>query len=94
MGYVFGAVSTSAIGKYHTLYCSKVIGPHAVGYFKINCALVTGHDRSYTGLIDLLAIQQKSLDRALFLYIFIRKVRSNGVRASITIVHIRKFYKM
>ena len=44
--------------------------------------------------IDLLAIQQKSLDRALFLYIFIREVRSSGVRASITIVHIRKFYKM
>ena len=44
--------------------------------------------------IDLLAIQQKSLDRALFLYIFIREVRSSGVKASITIVHIRKFYKM
>ena len=44
--------------------------------------------------IDLLAIQEKSLDRALFLYIFIREVRSSGVRASITIVHIRKFYKM
>ena len=36
----------------------------------------------------------KSLDRALFLYIFIRKVRSSGVRASIAIVDIRKFYKM
>ena len=44
--------------------------------------------------IDLLAIQQKSLDRALFLYIFIHEIRSSGVRASITIVHIRKFYKM
>ena len=44
--------------------------------------------------IDLLAILQKRLDRALFLYIFIRKVRSSGVRGSITIVHIRKFYKM
>ena len=44
--------------------------------------------------IELLAILQKSLDRALFLYIFIREVRSSGVRASITIVHIRKFYKM
>ena len=43
--------------------------------------------------IDLLAIQEKSLDRALFLCIFIREVRSSGVRASITIVHIRKFYK-
>ena len=44
-------------------------------------------------LIDLLAILKKSLDRALFLYIFIREVRSSGVRGSITIVHIRKFYK-
>ena len=44
--------------------------------------------------IDLLAIQQKSLDRALFLYIFIHEIRSSGVRASIIIVHIRKFYKM
>ena len=44
--------------------------------------------------IDLLAILQKSLDRALFLYIFIHEIRSSGVRASITIVHIRKFYKM
>ena len=44
--------------------------------------------------INLLAILQKSLDRALFLYNFIRKVRSSGVRASITIVHIRKFLRM
>ena len=45
-------------------------------------------------IIDLLAILQKSLDRALFLYIFIHEVRSSGVGASITIVQIRKFYKM
>ena len=44
--------------------------------------------------IDLLAILQKSLDRAIFLYNFIREVRSSGVRASNTIVHIRKFYRM
>ena len=44
--------------------------------------------------IDLLAIQQKSLDRALFLYIFIHEIRSSGVRASITIMDIRKFYKV
>ena len=44
--------------------------------------------------IDLVAIQQNSLDRALFLHIFIRVARSSGVRASITVVHIRKFYKM
>ena len=43
--------------------------------------------------IDLLATLQKSLDRAIFLYNFIREVRLSGVRASITIVHIRKFYK-
>ena len=36
----------------------------------------------------------KSLGQALFLYIFIHEIRSSGVRASITIVHIRKFYKM
>ena len=35
--------------------------------------------------IDLLALLQKSLDRAIFLYIFIRDVRSSGVRASVTI---------
>ena len=44
--------------------------------------------------IDLLAILQKSLDRAIFLYIFIHEIRLSGVRASISIVHIRKFYKM
>ena len=36
----------------------------------------------------LLAIQQESLDRALSLYNFIPEVRSSGVRASITIVHV------
>ena len=44
--------------------------------------------------IDLLAILEKSLDRALFLYIFIPEVRSSGIRASITVVHIRKFYEV
>ena len=44
--------------------------------------------------IDLLAIQQKSLDRALSLYIFVHEIRSSGVRVSIAIVQIRKFYKM
>ena len=44
--------------------------------------------------IDLLAIVQKSLDQALFFYNFIREVRSSGVRASIPIVDIRKFFKM
>ena len=44
--------------------------------------------------IDLLAILQKSLDRALFLYNFIRDARSSGVRGSITIMHIRKFFKL
>ena len=44
--------------------------------------------------IDLIAIQQKSLDRALFLYIFIHEIRSSGVRGSITIVYIREFYKL
>ena len=44
--------------------------------------------------IELLAILQKSLDRAIFLYNFIREVRLSGVRASIAIVHIRKFYRI
>ena len=44
--------------------------------------------------IDLLAILQKSLDQALFLYNFIREVRSSGVRASFTIVHIRKSFRI
>ena len=35
--------------------------------------------------IDLLAILRKSLDRALFLDIFIHEVRSSGVRTSIRI---------
>ena len=46
-----------------------------------------------TQLIDVLAIQQKTLDRALFLYIFIRKALSIGVRTAITFLHIRKFCK-
>ena len=44
--------------------------------------------------IDLLAILQKSLDRALFSYNFIHEVRTSGVIASISIVHIRRFFKM
>ena len=44
--------------------------------------------------IDLLAILQKSLDRALSLYIFIHEVRSSGMRGSITIKHIRKSFKV
>ena len=44
--------------------------------------------------IDPIAIQQKSLGRASFLYIFIHEIRSSGVRASITTADIRKFYKM
>ena len=37
---------------------------------------------------------QKSLDRALFLCIFKREVRLDGVRASISVVHIRKWNKL
>ena len=48
-------------------------------------------DKQFLG-IGLLAILRQSLDRAIFSYIFIRKVRLNGVRASIAIVHIQKFY--
>ena len=45
-------------------------------------------------LIDLLAILQQNLDRAIFLYKFIREVRKSGVTALIAVVHIRKFYKL
>ena len=45
-------------------------------------------------MMDLLAILQKSLDRALFLYNFIREVRLSGVRGSINIMEIRKFVKL
>ena len=44
--------------------------------------------------IDLLAILEKSLDRAIFLYNFIHEIRQSGVRASIAIVLIRKSYKL
>ena len=44
--------------------------------------------------IDLLAILQKSLDRAIFLYKSIREVRKSGVTALIAVVHIRKFYEL
>ena len=44
-----------------------------------------------TVLIDLLAILQKSLDRALFVYTSFDRLAS---QSSITIVHIRKFYRM
>ena len=44
--------------------------------------------------IDLLAILQQRLDRALFLYVFIRDVQPSGVRSSISIVQNRKFDKM
>ena len=59
-------------------------------------SFLASSDKAYlvSPAIDLLAILQKSLDRALSLYIFIREVRLNGVRVSITIVRIRKFYKM
>ena len=43
-----------------------------------------------SGKIDLLAIQQKSLDRALFSYIFMHEVRSSGVRASILLCTFEK----
>ena len=41
---------------------------------------------------DLKAILQKSLNETIFLYIFILKIRLNGVRASIPVVQIKKFY--
>ena len=44
--------------------------------------------------IDLLVILQEILDRALFLCKFIREIQSSGVRGSITIMHIRKSFKL
>ena len=49
----------------------------------------SGKDNSFLKGIGLLAILQKSLDPAFF--IFIREVLSSGVRGSPTIVHIRTF---
>ena len=55
----------------------------------MKCACIEAMSKFFSKCgIDLLAILQKSLDRALFLYNFIREVRSNGVRGSITIMHI------
>ena len=45
-------------------------------------------------LIDLSVVLSKSLDRTAFLLIFIQSARLSGVRASITVVRIRKVYKM
>ena len=70
------------------LYCFKFI-IHTKDFEKTNFK-----NFSLKAAIDLLAILQKSLDRALFLYISIHEIRSSGVRTSITFVHIRKFYKM
>ena len=47
----------------------------------------------YSGRWDLLSFSKKSLDRAVFLYMFTRNVRVSDVRTSIAIVHIRKFYR-
>ena len=55
---------------------------------------VTFYDTWFILTIDLLAILEESLDRAIFLYNFICEVRLSGVRASIAIVNIRKFYRM
>lgn len=49
---------------------------------------------SLQGWIDLFVVLKKSLDRAMFLCICIQSVRLDGVRASITIVYVQKFYKM
>ena len=73
-------------GSYPALPTNRFIGCLNV--------IITSHSRKNKGSnrIDLLAILQESLARALFLYIFIHEIRSSGVRASITIVRIRKFY--
>ena len=55
------------------------------------CDVIIGY---YYPVIDSLSFLQKSLDRALFLYNLIHEVRSSGVRGSITIMHIRKFFKL
>ena len=44
--------------------------------------------------IELSAILRKSLDRLVFCFIFTPEDRSSVMRASITIVHIRKFCKI
>ena len=64
-----------------------------INWNSANDSLCMMTDQFAEMIIDLLANLQKSLYRALFLYNFIREVRSRGVRAFITIVQIRKFYK-
>ena len=63
-----------------------------------HCVLFVALLHSYTSalhcIIDLLAILQKSLNRALILYNSICEIRSSGVRGSIAIMHIRKFFKL
>ena len=48
---------------------------------------------SIMNFLDILALLQNSLGRAMFLFFFIRKVRLSGVRNSMTTVHIRKIFK-
>ena len=45
-------------------------------------------DRVIFTTIDCLALQQKSMDRVLYLYISMHEAVENGIRAPITIVHI------
>ena len=70
-------------------YCFVILGAQGaiIASLAIECEI------EFYG-IDLLAILQKSLDRAIFLYNFIHEARLSAVRASIAIVHIRKFYKL
>ena len=69
--------------------CKQRSSPISI-FFPRNAPLIINR---YNQLIDRLAILQKGLDRALFLYNFLLDVRSSGVRASFIIVHIRKFYE-
>ena len=85
MPYYFGNV---LIYDYRRNPFTRFFGTASISYQYSELAILT------KASIDLLAIQQKSLDRALSLYSFINVIRSSGVRASITIVYIRRFYKM
>ena len=72
----------------------ELFGSHCPSLFRTlhNKLLWPWTQRTQGYKVDLLAILQRSLDRAIFLYFSIREVRSSGVRTSITIVHIGKTF--
>ena len=81
--------------KHFTRYISALNSLHVVVslFDQTDTAVTTTSFPSFAE-IDLLAILQKSLDREIFLYIFICEARLSGIRTSLAIACIREFYKM